>query len=282
MAWIESHQTLRNHPKLTMLSEKLGITKAQAIGHLQMLWWWCIDYADDGQIDTYSPIQIASACDWQGNAGELIQALADSGFIDRDPLRVHDWLDFCGDLIKKRLEYRKAKHRRTKRLGKSLRKGENSQLTVTVPDRNRTIPTKPDKERHLEFVWLTPEEHGKLRHALGPKLTLYLGRLNGYIGQIGERKAAQKYTSHYHTILNWMRKDQETGGIDGTNERKSFPDFTAIASEARRNKAAEGLRKVAEASGGSILARIRDSAVDQTKHEQPDSESKRTGLGPDG
>jgi hypothetical protein len=108
-----------------------------------MLWWWCINYAEDGNLARYTPTQIASACDWEGSAKELLQHLADCGFIDRDPLRIHDWLDFCGDLIKKRLEYKKAKSRRTKRLGKSLRKPENSQLTVTKPDRNQTEPDQP-------------------------------------------------------------------------------------------------------------------------------------------
>lgn len=143
MAWIESHQTLREHPKLTILAENLGIPKAQAIGHLHLLWWWCIDYAVDGLLDRYTPPQIAGAAGWQGNAEELIKGLADSRFLDRGPLRIHDWLDFCGDLIKKRLEYKKEKRRRTKRLGVSLRKTENSQPTSRTVPAVPTVPVTP-------------------------------------------------------------------------------------------------------------------------------------------
>lgn len=118
-----------------------------------MLWWWCIDYALDGQLDRFSPAQIASAADFEGNPGEFVQALADSGFIDRDPLRIHDWLDFCGDLVKKRLEYRKEKRRRSNRLGKSLRKKEISQPTVPY----RTVPNQTKRESAAAPQALAPD-----------------------------------------------------------------------------------------------------------------------------
>lgn len=94
MSWIESHQRLRDHPKTALLSKNLNITKAQAIGHLHLLWWWCADYSADGSLNRYTPAQIAEAADWAGNAGEFLQQMADCGFIDRDPLRVHDWQSY--------------------------------------------------------------------------------------------------------------------------------------------------------------------------------------------
>lgn len=165
MAWIESHQTLRDHPKLSDLAFSLEVPKAQAIGHLQMLWWWCINYAEDGDISRYSPAQIASACDWNGPPEDLVSKLTASGFVDSAPLRIHDWLDFCGDLIKKRLEYRKRKDRRTKRLGKSLRNsekvtpnGEISQHTVTVTSRTVTEPDITPERAPKVFSKPTAEE----------------------------------------------------------------------------------------------------------------------------
>jgi hypothetical protein len=65
----------------------------------------------------------------------------------------------------------------------------------------------------LEFVRLTEKEHQKLVENMGEPLTAeYIERLNGYIGQIGEKQAAKKYTSHYHTISNWWRKDGKPKG----------------------------------------------------------------------
>jgi hypothetical protein len=80
----------------------------------------------------------------------------------------------------------------------------------TGPDGSPPKPkkTSESKKTFLEFVKLTGEEHSKLLVNLGESLTAeYIERLNGYIGQIGEKQAAKKYTSHYHTIANWWRKD---------------------------------------------------------------------------
>ena len=73
-------------------------------------------------------------------------------------------------------------------------------------------PPAPPKNRYYEFVMLSDIEVAKLRAELGPdQETAYILRLDGYIGQIGERKAEAKYKSHYHTILNWYRKDIAKG-----------------------------------------------------------------------
>lgn len=93
---------------------------------------------------------------------------------------------------------------------------------------NRPIPRGQEKEKgkvkdkkgspegkvkHLDFVWLSRPDYNRLAERIGYHLQGFIERLNGYIGQIGEKKAAAKYTSHYHTILNWYRKDIEEGKI---------------------------------------------------------------------
>lgn len=50
MAWLRSHQELARHPKVKRLSRQLNISLPQAIGHLHLLWWWCMDYAQDGDL----------------------------------------------------------------------------------------------------------------------------------------------------------------------------------------------------------------------------------------
>jgi hypothetical protein len=66
-----------------------------------------------------------------------------------------------------------------------------------------------DKDKYLEFVFLTKEEFEKLKTYFGSDVAvnLRIASLNDYIGSKGV-----KYKSHYHTILNWARKD---GGIKG-------------------------------------------------------------------
>ena len=50
MAWIKSQQVLREHPKLKRLARRLEVSVPAALGHLHMLWWWALDYAQDGDL----------------------------------------------------------------------------------------------------------------------------------------------------------------------------------------------------------------------------------------
>ena len=66
------------------------------------------------------------------------------------------------------------------------------------------------KVKHFDFVFLTEEEYKKLIDKLGEdKTKIMIERLNGYIGQIGVKKASKKYVNHYHTILNWIRMEDD-------------------------------------------------------------------------
>ena len=63
MAWIEAHQTLNNHPKLKRAARLAGVEQVAMIGYLMRLWWWCLDYAQDGIVTPYSPDDIEDAVD---------------------------------------------------------------------------------------------------------------------------------------------------------------------------------------------------------------------------
>lgn len=121
MAWIESHQELATHPKTKRFARQLGVSIPAAIGHLHCLWWWALDYADDGNLSAYDPSDLADAMMWDGDPEALVTAMltcgvgADGkGFLERDRwnrLVIHDWSDYLGRLIEKR----EAAKARTKR-----------------------------------------------------------------------------------------------------------------------------------------------------------------------
>ncbi|MFM9108766.1 MAG: hypothetical protein ACKOWF_18935 [Chloroflexota bacterium] len=104
MAWLESHQTLGQHPKLRRLALQLGIGRAQAVGHCMYLWWWCLDFAQDGRLDRYDVLDLELAAEWAGEPGVLIAALIEVGLLDRSEhgLAVHDWQDYAGRLLERR------------------------------------------------------------------------------------------------------------------------------------------------------------------------------------
>lgn len=113
MAWIESHQSLAKHRKLMRLAALLGVSRVQLVGHLHYLWWWGIDNADiDGHMGDVTPLEIADAAEWEGDAEEFVGALVQVGFLDEDEhghYVLHDWYDYAGKLNERRAKDRERK-----------------------------------------------------------------------------------------------------------------------------------------------------------------------------
>lgn len=104
MAWIKSDQSLAEHPKLKLLAKDLDITEVQALGHLHLMWYWVLEYADNGHVK-YIEL-LPEAMKWTGDSELLIESLIKRGFIDQEQDKtywVHDWLDYSGALYEKRL-----------------------------------------------------------------------------------------------------------------------------------------------------------------------------------
>jgi hypothetical protein len=104
MAWIESHQEIAQHPKTRRLARALGITVPQAIGHLHMLWWWAVDYAENGWLGKYTCDDLADAVMWDGDPQKLWDALLEAGWLDRgmEGAEIHDWDFYIGRLMERR------------------------------------------------------------------------------------------------------------------------------------------------------------------------------------
>ena len=143
MAWIKSDQSLANHPKLILLARALGISKVEALGHLHLLWYWVLEYADDGEL-RYLDL-IPDACEWTGDQQLFLDALIEYGFIDTTydsetsdtEYHVHDWLDYSGALYEKRLYNR-------------LKKQESREKMVQEEDDDDIVT---NSKYLLERVW---------------------------------------------------------------------------------------------------------------------------------
>lgn len=151
MAWIESHQSLSTHRKTRKLAKDLGVSKPTAIGHLHLLWWWCMDNAQDGDLSSIDPDEIAEVSMWEGSPGDFLQALITSGFMDcGDDGRtvLHDWHDYAGKLIEKREADRKRKA--------EGRRKDVQDLSVGRPaDKTRTSSGQ-DTERRMDGAGTVP------------------------------------------------------------------------------------------------------------------------------
>jgi len=77
-------------------------------------------------------------------------------------------------------------------------------VNVNVNDNDNK--TKEKKEKYKDFVFLSRSEFQILKELLGEgNLEKYIEALNNYIGQKGKH-----YKSHYYTIRNWRKRDNET------------------------------------------------------------------------
>jgi len=94
---------------------------------------------------------------------------------------------------------------------------DDSKVRALDRDRDRDKrKTEKSKDRYMDFIFLTEEEYEKLVKQFGAEgLSEKIAALNDYVGSTG-----RKYKSHYHTILNWERKERK----DGSKTGKSTPE----------------------------------------------------------
>ncbi len=100
------------HPKMDVLTSILGCGKAQAVGHIEMLFHFCAEYSKDGAIGKWTDEMIAKRCGWDGDPTVFISALhaakgcSSSGWVETHPehrLIVHDWSEHADDSVHKYL-----------------------------------------------------------------------------------------------------------------------------------------------------------------------------------
>lgn len=193
MAWIESHQEVGRHPKTKKLARLLGVSLPAAVGHLHYLWWWALDFAQDGTLEKFDNYDLADAMQWDGDPDALVEALISSGYIDDtdDGLMIHDWGEYAGKLLERRAKDRARKRAAAEAAGvpqnfrrNSNGKDEESEETPsasfvtnqpTVPNQptntnstNSTEPTTPtnapatlQETRFTEFWQAYPKKVGK-------------------------------------------------------------------------------------------------------------------------
>ncbi len=146
MAWIESHQELARHPKVVRLARTLKITKAQAIGHLHLLWWWTLDFSPTGELSAFTSCELGSAAEWTSDADHFRKALEDSGWIDPDG-RIHDWHDYAGKLVEQR-----ARDSQRKRELRRMSAGQRPDGGKTAGAQYPTVPNPTTEKVQGGFV----------------------------------------------------------------------------------------------------------------------------------
>ncbi len=113
MAYVEAHAGLRDHLKTKKVARLLGIPKVQVIGHMLCLWWWCQEYAQDGDLSNFDAADIADAAEYEGDPQMFVDALLNcgakggAGFLRYDSdnaLIINDWYQYGGKLFVQRAQ----------------------------------------------------------------------------------------------------------------------------------------------------------------------------------
>ncbi len=230
MSWIESHQSLERHPKLLKFSALMGWSKNESIGILHRLWWWAIDYAEDGVLSKYQPAEIALALDVI-DGDKFVSTLVECSFLDRkkDILCIHDWWDFAGKFLTIRYKHKPEKYKKIMNFYikiKNTPKGCSKNTPNNTKQTIQTVPTIPNQDNHsnltnkdgtdemikyADFVSLTSSEYQKLVEEHGEALAKRMVEtLSNYKGAHGKR-----YKSDYRAILSWV-VDKVKGASNGT------------------------------------------------------------------
>ena len=145
--WIESHQSLRNHPKVKKAARIAGINEFEMIGRLHCLWWWALDYAPDGDLTNYSDDDIEAAVDWTGQPGLFVRSMIECGFnghgglidVTQESREIHDWFEYAGKLLERR-----AANADRMREARATHVQGTQRARVGLPNQP-TVPHKPTK-----------------------------------------------------------------------------------------------------------------------------------------
>ncbi len=90
-----------NHPKVRRLGRRIG-GQVIAIGVLEALWHFVAQFAPTGDVGRYQDEDIADGVFWDDDPTRLIDALVNSGWLERNEthrLIVHDWPEHCEDAV---------------------------------------------------------------------------------------------------------------------------------------------------------------------------------------
>lgn len=158
MAWLQVHQTLKDHRKLFDAADELEIQPVHMMGLLISFWMWALDNAPTGDLDGITPRMIARAAQWDGPAEKLSTALIRAGWLDEDgdsgKLMIHDWYEYTGKLIDQRqAEKERSQRRRAAAVASANGNTDDQQTTAGQPPDGRkkaggrVDQSRPDQTR---------------------------------------------------------------------------------------------------------------------------------------
>ena len=151
MPWIESHDSLVGHHKVDDLCEQMGWDVDTAIGKLHRLWYWCMSYAENGDLRDFSNDRLGKVVGLE--AGEMsnkfVKAMKNVKLFDKSPhFRVHNWWKYAGTFLR-------SKYKRSPQKWRTIRElycpGETEEGEENVGLRNRYVTANQPTNQPLNL-----------------------------------------------------------------------------------------------------------------------------------
>lgn len=211
MPWIESHTELSKHPKVLNLAAMMNWPVREAVGALHIFWHWCVDYAEDGDLQRYNDAVIASVVALNPDDGRrFVEALVQcggevaSGFIEREPyFRVHDWWNYIGPYLRAKYKHNPAKWRKVQK--SYLNGSKHRHLTAKTVGKGRSQVPKSSEGEGGETVWPSPEKLVELYNRLTPDECPAVTTLSP-----GRRQKAKQYLATFPKQQFWEQVFERT------------------------------------------------------------------------
>lgn len=239
MAWIASHQALERHPKVHYLMAVMGWDLDTAIGKLHRFWWWCLSYAETGDLRKWTDLHIAGGVGIMDEAiaQKFVRALENGRLIDLEPCRrVHDWWDYVGP-------YFRSKYRQTPRKWERVRDFYESGVLpdMTAATTGDMTTGRQEREIEREISERDREREEAPAHAGGTPLKGHPKpeEVTAYARSIGFKLEGQRFVDFYESrgwkvgknpmknwqaaVRNWKHMDAQRSAETGSRNGHAAP-----------------------------------------------------------
>ena len=202
MAWLQVHQTLKDHRKLFDAADELEITPPHMMGLLVSFWLWALDNAPKGDLAGITPRMIARAAQWDGEPEKLAETLIRAGWIDENEdgaLEIHDWYEYAGKLIDQRQAEKERSARRRAAAASSSDDTQDDQTPTAgqPPDATPTTGGKSrvdqSREKKGRVTPPTPSDEGDGAGKKSPVEVRFDEFWNAYPKKVGKQYALKAW-----------------------------------------------------------------------------------------
>lgn len=138
MLWIKSYQATDRDPQTKKFCRLTGLDIPRAVGSLHMIWWWAMDWAPDGDISNFEPIDLADAAHYDGDPEAFFNALVEANYVGKtlDGYEVLNWHNIGGQVLesRKKAAAKKAKQRENAAAKKAAEAAGKTDVPGDIPE----------------------------------------------------------------------------------------------------------------------------------------------------